>query len=525
MTTLRVTVENPPGTVQTYVFHRTFQIGRAADCDIRIDNKYVSRNHVEVAYELGQWHVRDLSSSNGVFVSGQPARTLPVANTAAIRLGVRGPFVSFSLETAPNALPSPQDVAPAANLVQRELIGWNESTRLTPQSQTSETANAVPTRSVEHRAGKLPPNPRDSLADYIDHYFDKGKKGQTAGPHTTLVRMAFSEVQKRHQFKWLTVVGMLVLLVAVISTYALYERKRGNNQRLLAESIFYSMKSLDVDIANFERAFNETNDGGIRGELLKFQARRTQMQGQYDKFLTSIRVNDLKLSPQQRITLRIARVFGECELAMPPGFQAEIDRYIQQWRTSNRLSMALATAREKGYIRTIRNELLAVDLPPQFFYLALQESNFDPYASGPETRKGIAKGMWQFIPETASRYGLRVGPLIDLRQPDPADDRHHWELETRAAARYLKDLYSSDAQASGLLVMACYNWGENQVLPLVRALPPNPGDRNFWKLLAKYRGKLPDETYGYVLSIMSAAVIGEDPRLFGFDFDNPLAGP
>ena len=179
-------------------------------------------------------------------------------------------------------------------------------------------------------------------------------------------------------------------------------------------------------------------------------------------------------------------------------------------------------AHDKGYTRQITEELLAQDLPPQFFYLALQESDFDPYISGPMTHKGIAKGMWQFIPETAVKYGLHVGPLVDFRRPDPADDRHHYDRLTKAAAHYLKDLYSTDAQASGLLVMACYNWGESRVVPLVRSMPANPRDRNFWKLLAGYREKVPQETYDYVFYIVSAAVIGENPRLFGFDFDNPL---
>jgi hypothetical protein len=71
--------------------------------------------------------------------------------------------------------------------------------------------------------------------------------------------------------------------------------------------------------------------------------------------------------------------------------------------------------------------------------------------------------------------------------------------------------------------MACYNWGENQVLPLVRSMPLNPKDRNFWQLLARHKDKIPKETYDYVFYIFSAAVIGENPRLFGFDFDNPLA--
>jgi hypothetical protein len=61
-----------------------------------------------------------------------------------------------------------------------------------------------------------------------------------------------------------------------------------------------------------------------------------------------------------------------------------------------------------------------------FFYLALQESNFDIYSVGPKTYKGHAKGMWQFIPETAIKYGLRIGPLVDSGRPDPRDERHNF---------------------------------------------------------------------------------------------------
>jgi hypothetical protein len=130
--------------------------------------------------------------------------------------------------------------------------------------------------------------------------------------------------------------------------------------------------------------------------------------------------------------------------------------------------------------------------------------------------------MWQFIPETAVKYGLRIGPLADFRRPDPMDDRHNWEKATTAAARYLKYIYSTDAQASGLLVIASYNWGEHRVIPIIRSMPANPRERNFWRLLTDYRGKLPQETYDYVYYIFSAAVIGENPRIFGFDFESPL---
>ena len=57
---------------------------------------------------------------------------------------------------------------------------------------------------------------------------------------------------------------------------------------------------------------------------------------------------------------------------------------------------------------------------------------------------------------------------------------------------------------------------------MLRSLPANPRERNFWKLLERYRDRIPKETYDYVFYIVSAAVIGENPKLFGFPFDGPL---
>jgi soluble lytic murein transglycosylase-like protein len=229
------------------------------------------------------------------------------------------------------------------------------------------------------------------------------------------------------------------------------------------------------------------------------------------------------LTEHERLILRVARVFGECEINIPAGFVTEVQNYIRKWQSSDRLEKAIRTAHEKGYREKISEALLAEGLPPQFFYLALQESNFDIYAVGPKTYKGHAKGMWQFIPETAIKYGLRVGPLVELSRPDLKDERHNFDKATNAAARYLRFIYSTDAQASGLLVMSSYNWGEEKVVKLLRSMPANPKDRNFWRLLTSHRDKIPRETYDYVFYIVSAAVIGENPRLFGFRFDNPLA--
>jgi hypothetical protein len=120
-------------------------------------------------------------------------------------------------------------------------------------------------------------------------------------------------------------------------------------------------------------------------------------------------------------------------------------------------------------------------------------------------------------------YGLKTGPLQDLRRYDPRDERHDFEKSTQAAVRYLRDIYDTEAQASGLLVMASYNWGERRVIKLILQMPENPQERNFWQLLSKYRENIPRETYDYVFYIFSAAVIGENPQLFGFSFGSPLS--
>jgi membrane-bound lytic murein transglycosylase D len=463
-TRLRVSVGTTPEDRREFSFDKSFRIGRVEDCDVCIKNEYVSRAHVEVACENGQWSVRDLHSSNGIFVDGKRVEQAPVAPTLTFRLGIAGPTVSLELDEPP---------------------------------------------------------PKDMVAHYVDHYFGS-TSNQAPGEHTILVRQAFQKVQTKQKRKYGWIMAALGLCILGAAGYALYLRQQVGKQKAMAKDLFYAMKSLDLDIATVQKLVTDSHNQQGLQVIRKDQNRRKEMAQNYDRFLATLHIYNPKMTEQERLILRVARVFGECELDMPPGFVPEIQNYIKKWQSSGRLARAIRIAKENGYNVKIAEELLAQDLPPQFFYLALQESDFDPYISGPATRKGIAKGMWQFIPETATKYGLRIGPLADLRRPDPGDDRHHWDKETQAAAKYLKDLYSTDAQASGFLVMACYNWGEDYIVPLVRGMPANPKERNFWQLLSKYRDKIPQQTYDYVFYIASAAVIGENPRLFGFDFDKPL---
>jgi hypothetical protein len=483
---LHVTCGPTPAEQHDFRFTSKFRIGRTADCEVCIQEEHVSRAHAEVSFEDGLWCVRDLNSSNGIYVGSQRVKVAYVSAELICRLGIAGPVVTLRVEAQQPPVPAQ-----------------------VPQP-------AQPAQPAESRS--LPENTAD-LSHYLQHYFGSDAN---AGERTMMVRMAYQHLQKKQKRKYGKIIVVLAVLVIAIGAYAAYEHYQSRRQKGLAEDLFYSMKSIDIEIADSERALVASGSPNAQEQVRKYQNRRRDLEANYDRFLSTLRTYEKKITEEERLVLRVARIFGECELEMPPEFSTEVANYIGKWRSTGRFVQSLKLAQEKGYTKAIADELLAQDLPPQFFYLAMQESGFDTYISGPMTHKGIAKGMWQFIPETAVKYGLKVGPLVDLRRPDPADERQHFDLATKAAVRYLKDLYTTDAQASGLLVMACYNWGEQRVLPLVQKMPANPRERNYWRLIAQYRDKVPKETYDYVFYIVSAAVIGENPRLFGFDFDNPL---
>lgn len=486
---LRARVGSSQADVQSRVFQTPFRIGRAADCEFPIPSDYVSRYHAQVYFAEGSWWLKDLGSRNGLYQNGQRVEALAVRADQAVmvRLGIEGPFLSLNVEAVAAPTPPPQ-VAPQ------------------PSDQ-----NAAIAKALEHYLG-----PRDG----------------PVGEHTMMVRQAVQQIEKQiekkvetkktQRYRW--VVYALVVALAAVGGLAYYLRQETGKQEAVAQQLFYTMKALDVDLASVEKLVLAANTPEATERIRQLQQRRREAEKQYDQFLASHRIGDAKLSEQDRLILRVTRIFGECELTAPKGYLSEVKDYIAKWQASDRMRKAVEKARERGYDAFIAQQFLAQGLPPQFFYLAMQESNFDEYISGPKTYKGYAKGMWQFIPETALKYGLQPGPLFEEPRPDPADDRHQWQKATQAAATYIKDLYTTDAQASGLLVMASYNWGEDKVIKLIRSLPPNPRERNFWALLEKYRDQLPQETYDYVFYIVSASVIGENPRLFGFPWDNPLAG-
>ncbi len=344
-----------------------------------------------------------------------------------------------------------------------------------------------------------------SVEEIVEHYFGDTSERE-AGHRTMMLRRAYRHVDKRQKRRYRGAIAGAVALLLISVGIGVHQFRELQKSRQIAIDMFYNMKTLQMQV-------EQVDDESLRSELRAMEAK-------YDQYLDELGLLGPDLDEQDRVILRVARIFGECEVNMPEDFVAEVKNYIGKWRTTGRLKRALQRLHEQNLGPMIAEAMLEQHLPPQFLYLAMWESGFDPRSVGPRTRFGIPKGMWQFIPATARRYGLRTGPLVELRRHDPKDERFAPELATGAAARYLHDIYYRDAQASGLLVMASYNWGPRNIRERIHSMPQNPRDRNFWALLKEH--EIPRETYDYVFYIFSAIVIGENPALFGFDFENPL---
>lgn len=449
------------GSEQNSTFTELFFVGRDPSCDVSITDSSVSRRHARIFPAGGRWHVEDLNSANGSFLDSVRIR---------------------------------EAVLPMNSILQ---VGREFRVRL--------------------NAPEAPRNITDE--EVAERYFGDGTE-HVVGDRTLMVRAAYRRVDKKQKRRYRGIIA--TVFVALIATIGVgtYQYLMLQKTQELATDLFYSMKAVQVQMASIEDLIRDSDDVKLIAEANSRREEVKALEAQYDQFLVDLDVLGPNLSDKDRVILRVARMLGECELTMPPDFADAVKGYIHKWSVTNSLRRSIQRMHDQNLTKVVSQALLENHLPPQFLYVAVKESGFDQNAIGPKTRFGIAKGIWQFIPSTARRYGLRTGPLVELPIHDPKDDRFNPEMATRAAARYLRDIYSKEAQASGLLAIASYNWGPNNIRRRIREMPNNPRERNFWELLKKY--DIPTETYDYVLYIFSAIVIGEDPALFGFDFDNPL---
>jgi hypothetical protein len=346
----------------------------------------------------------------------------------------------------------------------------------------------------------------------VDRYLGAEPPGEMSR-RTEMVRRALRGETRRRATRYRGALAALAVVVLGAVTYGVVQHERVERAGVAAADLFYAAKALELEVSRLRLTAEERQ---------AYRERQADLEKRYRDYLEDLGIYGDGTPPRTRLIYEVVHRFGETEVGVPKGFLRDVERRIAAWRNTGRLDSSVARARAAAYGPKAAAILLEHDLAPDFFYLAFQESEFKVDAVGPRTRFGIAKGMWQMIPGTARDYGLHTGPLVGVPRADPLDERHDFEKSTEAAASYLRDIYTTDAQASGLLVIASYNWGQTRMLRLIRSMPPSPKDRNYWTLLARYRDRIPEETYDYVINVVAAAAVGLDPARFGFRFQPPL---
>ena len=175
---------------------------------------------------------------------------------------------------------------------------------------------------------------------------------------------------------------------------------------------------------------------------------------------------------------------------------SEVRAYLKFYTTEGRKFVSDSLKRQSQNGDKVRLLLQTWGVPETFVNVAVIESGFREDAVSPAG----AAGLWQFMPETAEHYGLKVGII--------KDERHDIERSTVAAAKYLVDLYNRFGD--WYLALAAYNAGPMRIQ---RALNETK-TKDFFSLART--GVLQKESSDFVAKVIALSIINKNPQTYGF---------
>lgn len=175
---------------------------------------------------------------------------------------------------------------------------------------------------------------------------------------------------------------------------------------------------------------------------------------------------------------RLSCIEGE----IPLTFHPQVRNYVDKFTVTNR-KFALSMLRKKNLYFPLYERIFdEYGIPDEMKYLSIIESGLNPRVRS----RAAAVGLWQFMAVTGRHMGLRQNYYLDERQ-DP-------EKATRAAAKYLKQLYNYFDQ-DWELALAAYNCGPGNVRKAMR----RSGKTSYWEIY----DYLPRETRDYLPSFVA----------------------
>jgi membrane-bound lytic murein transglycosylase D len=227
----------------------------------------------------------------------------------------------------------------------------------------------------------------------------------------------------------------------------------------------------------------------------------------YDKPILTQQKDDLRFMISKRIleiyasrNIVVNGNYNEIPLTLNEHVQHEIDLLT----TGGEKNFFIESYKRSGQYRPMIVEALKnAGLPEEISWLPLIESGFKVNALS----SARALGLWQFIPSTGYKFGLKRDLYID--------ERLDFEKSTEAAIAYLKELHQIFGDWS--TVLAAYNCGEGRVLRVIRTQNVNYLD-NFWDLY----NRLPRETARYVPRFLATLHIVNNLEKYGLDAIEPF---
>jgi len=146
------------------------------------------------------------------------------------------------------------------------------------------------------------------------------------------------------------------------------------------------------------------------------------------------------------------------------------------------------------FIPSIKNILAKYDIPQEFLYLAMAESNFSTKAYSVKS----ASGLWQFMPYTGKLFGLKIDEYVD--------ERKDFIKSTKAASKYLSSLHRRFGK--WYLAAIAYNCGGGRLKKAIE----RAGTDELSVLLDPKEKYLPKESRFYIRKIVALALIGNDEQ-------------
>ncbi|MEP1446383.1 MAG: LysM peptidoglycan-binding domain-containing protein [Paraglaciecola sp.] len=171
----------------------------------------------------------------------------------------------------------------------------------------------------------------------------------------------------------------------------------------------------------------------------------------------------------------------------------------RNWYLKHPNYMKRVALRAKPFLHLIIEKIEQQNVPMELALLPIVESAFDPFAYS----HGRAAGMWQFIPSTGKRFGMKQTWWYDGRRDVLAS--------TQGAIDYLNYLVKM-FDGNWLHALAAYNSGEGRVQRAIRKNKKAGKPSDFWNL------DLPKETRAYVPKLLALADILANSEEYSFDW-------